>query len=162
MTGPDNTFQDDKLRIYGTLPAGWRIGGGQRSADILNVIFTLPGTSKTKPVLYFRLNPPTAPKPGEDPEAFLRDEAAKKAKDRAASYPDYANQADSITFRRISGQPALSWIANYTEKGVPSTEYMVRLRGPNSVTFLFMSGPTEEVAAHRAALDAFADTLRLP
>jgi hypothetical protein len=162
VTGPDNAFHDEKFKIYGTLPGGWRIGGGQRSGDELNVFFNLPGTSKTRLTLYFRLNPPTAPKAGEDPEAFLREEAAKKAKDRVASYPDYANQSDSITFRRISGQPALSWIANFTEKGVPSTEYMIRVRVPGRVLFLFMSGPTEEVAAARASLDAFADTLRLP
>lgn len=162
VTGPDNAFQDEKLKIYGTLPGGWRISGGQRTGETLNVIFTIPGTTKTKPTLYFRLNPPTVPKAGGDPEAFLRAEAAKKAKDRAASYPDYANQADSLTFRRISGQPALSWIANYTDNGVPSTEYMIRVRVPGSVLFLFMSGPTEEVTAARAALAAFADTLRLP
>lgn len=162
VTGPDNAFQDEKFNISGTLPGGWRIGGGQRTGETLNVIFTIPGATKTKPALYFRLNPPTAPKAGEDPEAFLRDEAAKKAKDRVASYPDYANQADSLTFRHINGQPALSWLANYTDNGVPSTEYMIRVRVPGSVAFLFMSGPTEEVAAARAALDAFADTLRLP
>lgn len=155
-------FRDEKFGLHGILPAGWSVGAGQRTADTLNALFEIENNSAVRASLYFRLNPPGAPKPGEDPETFLRGEAAKKAADRRATFPEYANQSDSFAFRRIAGQPALSWIGNYTHDGVPSSEYMIRILGPDSVAFLFMSGPTEEIASTRAAFGAFADTLRLP
>jgi hypothetical protein len=162
LTGPDNTLWDDKLKISATLPAEWTIGSGQRSDEVLSVDFHQPGLSKVRAALYGRINPSSAPKPGDDPETFLRAEAAKKATERIVRFPDYVNRADSFVFRSFNGQPALSWTADYTSNGERHSEYLVRVLGPKSVALFFMSGPTGDVAAGQAAFDGMAKSVLLP
>jgi hypothetical protein len=162
LTGPDNTLWDQKLKISATMPAGWTIGSGQRSDEVLSLDFRLPGSAKARAALYARINPPSAPNPGDDPETFLRADAAKKATERILRFPDYVNRADSFVFRTINGQPTLSWTADYTSDGTRHSEFLVRVLGPKSVALFFLSGPTGEVAAAQAAFDGMAKTVLLP
>lgn len=161
--GPDNRFHDATKGVAATIPSGWTASSVAAVGELANsVAFRIANHPGASPRFYYRIKEAAPPATAEAAEAFLREQAQAKETDRQGRTPDYKNQPDSFVFHQINGQPALSWIARYTQDGQAHAEYLVRILGPTSVGLLFMQLPAGELEAVRPSMDRFAATVRLP
>lgn len=163
LIGPDNTIRDTKNNVSATFPLGWAVTGiipvGEQT---ISVSLTKQEHADATLGFYYRILAAPFAVPANGPEAFLREEARKKATDRITGMPDYRNRPESFVFQQIHGQPSLSWIADYTRDGRKWSEYLTRILGPGSVALLFLNAPAEEIEVLRPAVDGIATTVRLP
>lgn len=163
LLGPDNTLRDAANGVSARIPPGWTVAdaavAGERATSIAIVSPTHPDTSLG---FYYRIHSAPPPAPVNGVEAFMREQAQTKEKDRQANSPDYKNRPDSFVFRELNGQPALSWTADFTRGDRKWSEYLTRILGKNSVALLFLNTSAEGIDALRPAVDGMAATVQLP
>jgi hypothetical protein len=98
--------------------------------------------------MYYRRYSDGPPFDMTNPEATLRDMARMKEESRSnGSQNDYKNDPDSFVFRRIDGNPSLSYFATYSESGAVHAEYFMRILGPQGYVMFFVRGPSKDVQA---------------
>lgn len=161
--GPDNSFHDSGKNVSATIPVGWTATSASPAGELAtSIAFRVADHPDAAPRLYYRTKEAAPPTTVAAAEAFLLEQAEAKEADRKKGVSDYKNRRDSFFFRELNGQPALSWIADYTMDGQPQVEYLTRILGPTSVGLLFMQIPAGELEALRPAMDRFAASVRLP
>jgi len=161
--GPDNSFHDSVKNVSATIPVGWTAISAVPAGELATSIgFRVADDPDAAPRFYYRTKEPAPPATAAAAEAFLLEQAEAKETDRKKDVPDYKNRRDSFFFRELNGQPALSWIADYTKDGQPQVEYLTRVLGPTSVGLLFAQIPAGRLEALRPAMDRFAVSVRLP
>jgi hypothetical protein len=160
ITGPANTIRDTKTGVTATYPTGWKVVDAAPAGEqATSVHFAIPGHADALLGFYYRIRATPTP---NGAEAWLREQAVAKEKDRQVDSPDYKNRPESFVLRQVNGQPCLSWMADFTRDGKPWSEYLVRVLGKGSYALFFLTAPKAEIDALRPAVDAMADTVRLP
>jgi hypothetical protein len=160
----DRTIRDPLYGLTLRFPAGWIVRGVTRWGDReTTVYFGAPNSANAFITLYYRVYATPSALPG-NPEAFLRDEASRKAERRVnGGLVDYANVVDSFAFRTVGGLPALSYSARFTSAGGRTqVEYMVRILSEKGVVAFLLRGPLDELEEARTAFEGMVETVRLP
>jgi hypothetical protein len=163
LTGPDRTIHDADYGLAFVCPPGWTLGQGVHWGDRQGTIF-LQASTAPKVVLsvtYSVFTEPLEPKDGF--EAWLRGEAATKAKlqARGDGLADYANRADSFVVRTIGGCTALSWVADYTKGGRKWCELLTQVVAATGQALFSMKVPADQVGDLLAGYDALVTSTRL-
>ena len=159
----DRSIRDPLNGLTLRYPVGWIVRGVTRWGDReTTVYFGAPTSPQAYITLYYRTYASPVVMPG-NPEAFLRDEAGRKAERRVkGGLVDYANVVDSFAFKTIGGLPALNYSARYFGGGKTQVEYIVRILSEKGVATFFLRAPVDEIEELRAAFDGMAETFRLP
>jgi len=161
---PDNLIEDAKTGLHVRYPQGWKpqsvVPAGKKAESIL--FSPSAETPAINAAFYYRLNQPAPPSDPAAAAVFLRDQAALKEKDRQGRSPDYKNRPDSFALKRLNGQTALAWVADYERDDAKWSEYLIRVLGKSSVGLFLLNAPADQIEALRPALDAMADTVELP
>lgn len=161
-----NRIYDAQIGMMVTYPKDWgvrdvtlRWGASQTE----NTIFLAPPAgSSVIPSIYYRqfTYPPGAM---SNPEAYLRQQAQQKEDSRSSGGTnDYKNEASSFVYRKINGNPSLSYFATYTQGGDVHAEYFLRVLGPSGYVMFFNRGPAKEVQALIPTIADMANTVKPP
>jgi hypothetical protein len=95
-------------------------------------------------------------------QALHDDAEAKQVQRRREGRSDYTIRHDSYQSRKVSGHPALSYIADFTEDGHAKTEYFTFVRTDKLIIFLFGNVPTADLDAFHKSFDRMMDTISIP
>ena len=101
---------------------------------------------------------PTAP---AELDSWLLKHPQKTALQNIENYPDYKTRPESIVLRTISGQRAVSWLADFTHKGQSFTEYRARISGQEVRAMVWMQAPVARFEALRPAFETLVESVRL-
>jgi hypothetical protein len=163
IAGPNRSIHDPQTHVSATVPLGWNLRRAQRNdKGETSIAFVVAKTPAAAPSLYYQFSD-TARAAAGDIQATLRDGAAKKAQQRAATdgFAGYANRADSFVARQIGGLPALSWAADYTRQDRAWSEYLTRVASDRGTILFFLNAPADEMAAVRPAFERMIETVRI-
>jgi hypothetical protein len=94
-------------------------------------------------------------------DRVLRSYPEDRTKTRVGVFKDYALRQDSVQFRQIAGQKAVSWIADYVENNEKKVEYFVSLVTDNSRCQFFSRTAASEFEEFRKKFDTIIETVRL-
>lgn len=164
VLGPNNTFNDPKMGISLTYPAGWEVTDGMRwGLDFRENTFRFRALwpLQSSPSLYYQGFRPDSPRPS-NVTAWLLEGAKKKEASRQARIGDYSNDPQTVTVRNFGGRPGLGYMATFTEKGRKMAEYNVRVVGEKAYVMFFTFGPLEDILSIRTEIDQMAETVRVP
>jgi len=112
------------------MPEGFRVGGDTGSSDGGEMVVLEETGTQAFVAVWLKPNEPG------NPIAQLKADLEKKPSQRT-DYQGWKIRPESVTYRTVSGQQALSAIADYTENGVKNAEYMTWVRSPKSHVFFF-------------------------
>ena len=157
-------IQDPAAPISFQLAPGWSLKNGIRWGDHESTLWFVEAASGITVALYYQ-SPLHPPFPG-DAAAALRQgmEAKVLQRQRDNGISDYRVLPDSIQTRQVGGQPALSFIAQFTNSGGNTVgEYMVRVLGKSTKAHFFVVGiPANDISAFCRRLDPITESLRIP
>lgn len=160
---PDNWIHNENTGLRFRLPDGWYAKSLLPAGDGANsIVLAIPERAPGANAMFTQGARPPAEPSGRDGEALLRDQARARETGRLTRTPSYRNRAGSFAFRKVNGQPALAWFADYDRDGVKWSEYVVRVLGPGSFGALVIRAPADRIESLQVSADALIDTLELP
>jgi hypothetical protein len=162
--GPNRSVRDPKFGLAVTYPDGWHVNEIKRWGDQQTTIFfEITAAPEPSPNLYYRVYHQPRPFTPEALEAFVRDEAEKKEASRRENMPDYTNRADSFRSLKMRGNPAFSWLADFTKSnGDKWAEYFVRIQTDGADASFFLQAPSDQIESLRPAVDQLMNGLKMP
>jgi hypothetical protein len=142
-----------------TAPQGWRMASSGPSSDGGDmVMFSTSNFKADELAVWMR----SADGEGNDISGSLRGYLENKKKTNMQSWPDWTVRPESVQNRVVSGQQALSAVADYTENGKKMVEYLIWVRSvKNHVVFLGYAD-AEDLAALQSGMDQLAATAVIP
>jgi hypothetical protein len=163
-----NRIFDAALGLQVTYPEGWGVRNvltrwGRNNGEN-TIFFAPPDANAAQPSLYYRKYSDGQVHDLSDAEATLRGMAREKEASRLGDGGnDYKNDPDSFVFRRIDGNPSLSYFATYTDpNGAIHAEYFLRILGPTGYVMFFTRGPVKDVQALIPPVYKMAGTVKPP
>ncbi len=143
-----DTFSIPRYKIMGKHPEGWVVLGAPREGrQEVTLFFKDPDFPKASPSLYYRIFPEPMQLTGDGINAWMRKQAAAKARQRVSNgLSDYAIDGD-FAQRNIGERPALTWTASYTRSGEPWGEYLTRIYTPQGTFLFLLNAPKSDLPA---------------
>ena len=132
-TGP-NQNQTYKHKITGVelrMPQGFRVSGDTDSSDGGEMVVLAETGSQAFVAVWLKPN-----EPGGNPNAQLREDLERKPSMRT-DFEGWKIRPESVAYKTVAGQPALSALADFTENGVKNVEYMTWVRSAKNHVFFF-------------------------
>jgi hypothetical protein len=163
VTSAQTLVQDPDGPVSFQLAPGWNLSRGIRWGDHETTLWFEEAGSHVTVTLYYQS--PLQPPYPQDAAATLRQGMEAKVLQRQHDgFPDYHIRPDSIQNLQIGGQPALSFIAEFTGGGQSRVEYMLRVLGKSTKAHFFVMGipATEDINAFCKRFDPIATSLRIP
>ncbi len=110
------------------------------------------------------LSPLQPPYPQDAAASLRQGMEAKVLQRQQEGLPDYHVRPESVQARQVGGQPALSFIAEFTGQGQTRVEYMLRVLGKSTKAHFFVMGfpVTEDINAFCRRFEPIAASLRIP
>jgi hypothetical protein len=163
IVSDDRTIRDPLYGFTTRFPSTWTVRGVTRWGDNETTIyFGVPALGDSFPTLYYQIHSTPSAMPAA-PEAFLREEARRRATRRVDNgLADYATVPDSFVFKTINGRPALAYLARYSAGGRTMCEYYVRVLSDKGVAQFLLRAPLEELDSVRGEFDGMVESVRLP
>jgi hypothetical protein len=162
-TAVGTVVSDPKAPVSFQLAPGWSVQNGLRWGNHETTLWFTESGVDTSASLYYQY--PVTPDPPADAQAALREGIEAKVRQRINDelIVDYQVRPNSIQTRTVGGNPAISFIADFTQNGEPKVEYMVRVLGKTAKAHFFvMTTATADVDEFFKRLDAIVATLQIP
>lgn len=163
VAGLNGSFHDKQAGVSGQLPDGWMLAGARRqSGGATTIYFRSPRFPAARSSLYYETNAAPREASPEDLMEYLRKSALSKQDERRKmpQFIGYTIRDGSYVDKTIDGRPALSWLADYTWRGSPWSEYLTRIHAPNTNLLFFVTGPSQTVKELAPAFDQMLRTVR--
>lgn len=181
ILGPDNTINDRERGFSATVPAGWSVRSAQhrdngvvlvalnpapkiRDASLVTIAYRsmLPWDDAVFSVFPLKgLGP--KPETPTDIAAWMRSFArAMEGQRRERTDGKYQNRATSLRARVVQGQPALSWIGDYTDPLETRSECFTVIFGKGAVAWAWFSADRAEIDRIQPDLDNLIGSVSLP
>jgi hypothetical protein len=156
--------QDPEAPISFQLTPDWQLTEGARWGDHETTLAFVENESQLRVSLYYQY--PLQERPSADPYQTLQQAMLAKVRERVEreNIAEYHILPTSVQKRQVGGQPALSFIAEFTSQGQTRVEYMVRILGKNTKAHFFVMGipATADIDAVCKRLEPIVTSLRIP
>jgi C-terminal processing protease CtpA/Prc len=160
---PITEFHDEQSGIALKLPDGWKSRDPLRWGDQQATLFLSGGPSGSVAALYFQvLRDPRKMTVDETEKALHEDAEIKQKQRRSEAAGDYQMRAGSCVDRTVSGHPALSCVADYTEDGHAVAEYLTWVRTDRLIVLFFGHSHAAGLEAFRQSFDRVIAAISIP
>jgi hypothetical protein len=96
------------------------------------------------------------------PEAPAPDDGVRAEQRIRQGLRNYRMRPGSLERRNFGERQALTWVADYTDRGRPAVEYFIQLRGAMAIVQVFGRGSTDQLGKFREGLVPLVESLRMP
>jgi hypothetical protein len=160
---PVTEFRDEQSGISLKLPAGWRVRDSNRWGDQQTTVFLAGAPAGSVASLYFQvLRDPKKMTQDETEKALHEDAEIKQQQRRSEAWSDYQIRAVSCADRTVSGHPALSCVADFTQDGHAMAEYLIWVRTERLIVLFFGHAPASDLNAFRQSFDTVIAATSIP
>ena len=153
----DGVMRDVTSGVALRLPAGWAEASGGRWGD-RETTLVLDGPAGAHVSLYYRVA--EARTEQQVTASLAKYVAQKTAQRKLEGLADYAVREPKR--HTVNGYPALSWTADFTERGAKMAEVVTYVESPTATGLFFARGAAGEAEGKRAQIDGLAEGVRLP
>lgn len=156
-------YRDSEYGVAVSLTPDWKLSPPMRWGDQQTTYELREVGTKQKAFLYFQILhiPQVMPAKAMD-KRLMRGVEHKVDQRIAEGYQGYHLRPDSTVLHAVNGRSALTWVAEYTEKGRSMVEYLTRVRSENTNALIFARMPAEQLDDFKSRIDPVIETLQIP
>ena len=151
----ETEYRDPEFAVCVKMPQGWKVGDAFRWGDHQTTARLIGPGDANAGSLYFKMVPGFHRQPPGNPEG----KTAERVREGLA---DYTIRPASVERRTIGGQPAVSFVADFTRDRARMVEYVTWVSGENATAEFFARVPASELVGLRKRLDPIIESLKLP
>ncbi len=161
-----NVYQDSESGVALSLPPGWTWTGPNRWADEKGaksiLLLKEAGTTHELRLWIQNLDPPETMTPADKMDRRLLKLPQRKIEQRTREgYQNYRLREGSCELHPINGRSALTWVADYTDRGQHMVEYWTIVRSENTHALLYGRVPAEQLDDFRTRVNPIIETLQI-